>query len=72
MNDRGILGSYLLSNLSKITNRDNTSQFKFVKVSNSNRVNGLPIHNTKPVTSHDDLLRIRDTNKNNLNLKETF
>ena len=72
MNDRGILATYLMSPLSKITNPKNTSQFKFVKVSNSNRVNDLPIHNTKPVTLHDNLLRIRDTNKNNLNLKENF
>ena len=31
MNDRGILASYLLSPLSKITNPENTSQFKLVE-----------------------------------------
>ena len=35
MNDRGILASYLMSPLSKITNPENTSQFKLLKVSNS-------------------------------------
>ena len=36
MNDRGILASYLMSLLSKITNPENTTQFKLVKDSNSN------------------------------------
>ena len=30
MNDRGILATYLMSPLSKITNHENTSQFKLV------------------------------------------
>ena len=38
MNDRGILASYLLSPLCKITNSENTTQFKLVKDSNSNRI----------------------------------
>ena len=46
MNDRGILASYLMSPLSKITNLDNKSQYTLVKVSKSNRVNGLLIHNS--------------------------
>ena len=41
MNDTGILATYLMSPLSKITNPENASQFKLVKVSNSNRVNDL-------------------------------
>ena len=41
MNDRGILATYLMSPLSKITNPENDSQFKLVKDSNSNRVNYL-------------------------------
>ena len=45
MNDRGILASYLMSPLSKITNSENTSQFKLVKDSSSNRVNDLKIYN---------------------------
>ena len=32
INDRGILASYLLSSLSKITNPENTSQFRLIKV----------------------------------------
>ena len=50
MNDRGIIASYLMSPLSKITNPENTSQFKLVKDSNSNGVNDLLIHNTIPIT----------------------
>ena len=50
MNDRGILATYLMSPLSKITNPENTTQFKLVKDHNSNRVNDLLIHNTIPVT----------------------
>ena len=41
MNDRGILASYLMSPLSKITIPENSSQFKLVKDSSSNRVNDL-------------------------------
>ena len=63
MNDRGILASYLMSHLSKITNPENTSQFRLVKDSNSNRVNDLKINKTIPNTLHDNLLTFRDTNK---------
>ena len=41
LNDRCILATYLMSPLSKITNPENTSQFKLVKDSSSNRVNDL-------------------------------
>ena len=50
MNDRGILTSYLMSPLSKITNPENTSQLKLVKDPSSNRVNDLKIHNSIPIT----------------------
>ena len=63
MNDRVIISSYLLSPLAKITNPENTTQFKLVKDSSSNRVNDLLIHNTIPITLHDNLLTFRDTNK---------
>ena len=36
MNDRGILTTYLMSPLSKITNLENTSQFRVLKFSSSN------------------------------------
>ena len=42
---RGILASYLMSPLSKITNPENTTQFKLVKDHNSNRVNDLLMKN---------------------------
>ena len=41
MNDRGIIASYWMSPLSKITNPENTTQFKLVKYASSNRVNDL-------------------------------
>ena len=63
MKDRGILASYLMAALSKINNPENTSQFKLVKDSNSNRVNDLKIHNSITITLHDNLLKFRDTDK---------
>ena len=61
MNDRGILATYLMSPLSKITNPENTTQFKLVKDSNSNRVNDLKINRTIPITLYNNLLTFRDT-----------
>ena len=63
MNDRGILATYLMSPLSKITNPENTTQFKLIKDSTSNRVNDLKINNSIPITLHNNLLTFRDTNK---------
>ena len=63
MNDRGILATYLMSPLSKITNPENNSQFKLVKDSSSNRVNDLKIHNSIPITLYGNMLTFRDTNK---------
>ena len=63
MNDRGILATYLMSPLSKITNPENTTQFKLVKDSTSNRVNDLKINNSISITLHNNLLTFRDTNK---------
>ena len=63
MNDRGILATYLMSPLSRITNPENTTQFKLVKDSNSNRVNDLKINKTIPITLYGNMLTFRDTNK---------
>ena len=63
MNDRGILATYLMSPLSRITNPENSSQFKVVKVSSSNRVNDLKINKTIPITLYGNMLTFRDTNK---------
>ena len=63
MNDRGILATYLMSPLSKITNPENTSQFKLVKDQKSNRVNDLKINKTIPITLYGNILTFRDTNK---------
>ena len=63
MNDRGILASYLMSLLSKITNPENTSQFKLVKDPSSNRVNDLKIHNSIPITLYGNISTFRDTGK---------
>ena len=61
--DRGILASFLMSPLSKITNPENSSQFKLVKDSNSNRLFDLLKHNSIPITLHNNMLTFRDTNK---------
>ena len=63
MNDRGILASHLMSPLSKITNPENTNQYKLVKDSNSNRVNDLKINKTIPITLYNYMLTFRDTDK---------
>ena len=63
MNDRGILATYLMSPLSKIFNLENSTQFKLIKDSTSNRVNDLKINNSIPITLHNNLLTFRDTNK---------
>ena len=63
MNDRGILATYLMSPLSKITNPEKSTQFKLVKDSNSNRVNDLKIHNSIPITLYGNMLTFRETNK---------
>ena len=60
MNDRGIIATYLLSPLAKITNLENSTQFKLVKDQNSNRVNDLLMKNTMPITLHDNLLTFRN------------
>ena len=52
-----------MSPLSQITNPENTTEFKLVKISSSNRVNDLLIHNSIPITLHDNLLTFRDTKK---------
>ena len=56
--DRGILATYLMSPLSKITNAENS--FKLVNDSNSNRVNDSKINKTKPFTLNNNLLTFRD------------
>ena len=63
MNDRGILATYLMSPLSKITTPENSSQFKLLKDHNSNRVNDLLMKNTIPITLYNILLTLRDTGK---------
>ena len=63
MNDRGILASYLMSPLSKITNPENISQFNLVKDSSSKRVTDLLIHNTIPITLYNKMVTFRDTGK---------
>ena len=52
-----------MSPLSRITNPDNTSQFRLVKDHSSNRVNDLKINKTIPITLYGNMLTFRDTNK---------
>ena len=53
-----------MSPLSKITKpNENSTQFKLIKDSTSNRVNDLKINNSIPITLHNNLSTFRDTNK---------
>ena len=63
MNDRGILATYLMSPLSRITNPENTSQFRLEKDFSSNRVTDLKIRNSIPITLYGNMLTFHDTNK---------
>ena len=63
LNDRGILATYLMSLLSKITNPEKTSQFKLVKGSSSKRVNDVLIDNTITLTINNILLTFHHTGK---------
>ena len=63
MNDRDIIAFFVLSPLSKITNPENSTQFRLVKDSSSNRNIDLIIKTTIPITLHDNLLTFRDTGK---------
>ena len=63
MNDRGILATYLMSPLSRITNPENSSQFRLKKDPISNRVNDLLMKNKVPITLYGNMLTFRDTNK---------
>ena len=60
---RGIFAFYLLFPLSKITNTENSTQFKLVKDSSSNRVYDLLIHNSIPIPFNDNISTFRDTGK---------
>ena len=63
MNDRGIIASYLLSPLAKIFNPENTTQFKLINDSTSDRVNDLKINKSIPITLYNYVLTFRDTGK---------
>ena len=63
MNDWGIIASYLLSPLAKIFNPENTTQFKLINDSTSDRVSDLKINNSIPITLYNDILTFRDTGK---------
>ena len=63
MNDRGIIASYLLSPLSKIINPENTTQFKLINDSTSDRVNDLKINKSIPIILYNNILTFPDTGK---------
>ena len=52
-----------MSPLSKKTNPENTTQFKLVIDSTSNRVKDLKINNSIPITFHNNFLTFGDTGK---------
>ena len=53
----------MLSLLSKITNPEQSCQFKLVKDPDSKKVTDLLLNKTIPVTLFDSLLTFRDTNR---------
>ena len=59
----GILASYLMSPLSKLTNPENTKHFRLEKDHNSNRVNDLLMKNKIPITLYGNMLTFRDSGK---------
>ena len=63
MNDRVIITSYLLSPLAKIFNPEDSTQFKLINDSTSDRVNDLKINNSIPITLYNNILTFRDTGK---------
>ena len=63
MNDGGIIATYLMSPLSRVTDPENASQFKLVKDPSSKRVNDLKIHKSIPTTLYGNMLTFRDANK---------
>ena len=63
MMDGGILETYLLSLLSKITNPEKSSHYELVKYSSSKIVNDLLIHSTIPITFYNILLIFLDTGR---------
>ena len=63
MNDRGIIASYLLSPLAKIFNPENTTQFKLINDSTSDRLSDLKINNSIPITLFNNILTFRNTGK---------
>ena len=52
-----------MSPLSKIISPENSSQFKLLKDSNSNRVDHFKINKTIPINLYNNLLTFRDTGK---------
>ena len=63
VDDRSVIGSCLLSPLSKFTNPEITSRFKSVRDSNSKRVGDFLLHNIIPVNISDNLLKFRERGK---------
>ena len=53
----------MLSPLSKIFNPVNTTQFKLINDSTSDKVNDLKINNSIPITLYNNILTFRDTEK---------
>ena len=52
-----------MSPLSKITNPENTTQVKLVKDANSDRVIGLKINKSIPITLYNNMFTFRDTGR---------
>ena len=63
MDANGMIASYLTIPLAEAFKKDNKSQFRIRKDSNSTKLNDFLIHGTIPITIYSNMLTFRDTKK---------
>ena len=63
MDEKGMIASYLASSLVEVFKKDNKSQFRLRKDTNSTKLNDFLIHGTIPVTIFSNMIVFRDSNK---------
>ena len=63
MDDIGLIAPYLTTSLVEVFKKDNKSQFRLRKDTNSTKMNDFLIHGTIPVTIFSNMITFRDSNK---------
>ena len=63
MNDKGLIAPYLTISLIEVFKKDNKSQFRLRKDTNSTKMNDFLIHGNIPVTIFSNMITFRDSNK---------